>query len=166
MARRLGLVTEALTVLASTTLAGIACCGPVVLQWLGLLLWSLGGRMLLVELTRFEVPILLIITATAAVSRQLAMDRPTRWANALLAGVALAFAALRLTWDWHQGLVMAVGPILTVFAYRQTVLLAAGGLVFAARGSVLLASLWRLRSGHGRACVAASARATGMEIKR
>ncbi len=44
MARRSGPLIESLTVVASAALAGIACCGPIVIQWLGLLVWTVGGQ--------------------------------------------------------------------------------------------------------------------------
>jgi hypothetical protein len=146
MAHRLGIAGETFATLISAILAGIACCGPVVIQWLGLLVWAIGGRTLLLGLVRYEILILATITAAAFVGRRVALDRPTRWANTLLAGVAAIFVALRMTWEMRRGAVMAIDPVLTLFSYRQTVLLVVAGIVFAVRITFLIATLWhRLR---------------------
>ncbi len=143
MARRSGPLIESLTVVASAALAGIACCGPIVIQWLGLLVWTVGGRTVLVGLVRYEIPVLLVIAAASFVGRLLARDRPTSWVNTLLAGVALLFATMRLVWEVRRGVVMAFDPVLTLFSYRQTVLLLAAGLVFATRLTLLIVALWQ-----------------------
>ena len=147
MSRRCGVAGETLATLASATLVGVACCGSVVIQWLGLLVWAVGGRLLLVGLVRYEIPILGFVAAAAFLGRSVAADRLARWANTLLAGVALLLAALRLTWEVRRGVVMAVDPIYVLFNYRQTVLLVAAGLVFVLRATLLIAGLrQRLRS--------------------
>jgi hypothetical protein len=151
-----GSITETAAVVASATLAGIACCGPVVIQWLGLLVWAIGGRLLMIWLVRHEIPVLGVIAATAFLSRRLARDPLARWANTLLAGTAGLFALMRLTWEIRRGIVMAYHPLLWLFSYRQSVLLAAGGLVLAARVTLLVAGLWhRVRS--PRVCPASGA---------
>lgn len=158
MFRRLGPLAESLAVVATAVLTGIACCGPILIQWLGLLVWTIGGRFLLLWLVRYEIPVLGFIAAAALASRALARERPIRWANALLAGVALLFVLMRLTWEVRRGIVMAVGPVLTLFSYRQSVLLAAGGLVLAVRLALLVLAVWR-RAGVGRtpsSCVPSS----------
>ncbi|MDP9355394.1 MAG: hypothetical protein M3R02_08955 [Chloroflexota bacterium] len=136
------LVTESTATLASTVLAGITCCGPVLIQWLGLAVWTIGGRTLLLGLVHYEIPILGVIAGAAFLSRTLARDPLTRWANTVLAAVAATFMVLRVTWEVRRGVVMALDPVVWLFTYRQTVLLAAAGLVFAARLARLLGGLW------------------------
>ncbi len=143
MRRRVGGIAESAAVIATAALTGIACCGPVVIQWLGFLVWAAGGRALLLGLVRFEVPVLLVVAAAALLGRRLAHARLIRWANTLLAGMALLLAALRVTWEIRRGVVMALDPVVWLFTYRQTVLLAAAGLVLAVRLAFLIAGLWR-----------------------
>lgn len=143
MPRRLGIGGELLASLAAASLAGIACCGPLLIQWLGFLVWVLGGRALLMGLVRYEVPVLLVIAAASLLGRKLAMGRLIRWANTLLAGVAILLAVLRLTWELDRGVVMAIEPVYQLFIYRQSVLLAVAGLVVAIRLALLVAGLWR-----------------------
>lgn len=143
MGHRFGVAGETVATVAAATLTGIACCGPVVIQWLGFLIWAIGGRALLMGLVRFEVPVLLVIAAASLLGRSLARERVIRWANTLLAGTALLLAALRLMWEARRGLVMAVEPVYQLFIYRQAVLLAVAGLVLAIRLALLVAGLWR-----------------------
>ncbi len=144
---------ETLAVVATTALAGIACCGPVVMQWLGLLIWTIGGRVLLVNLARYELPVLAIVSLAAALGWRLARQRPIRWANALLAGVATVLAALRLTWDIRPALIAHVAPISWAFTFRQTVLLAAAGITLTTRVAVLIgASLRRTGRDPAHSC--------------
>jgi hypothetical protein len=145
MHRRSGPIIESLTVIASAAVAGIACCGSIVIQWLGLLVWAAGGRALLLGLVRYEIPILAVIAGASFLGRQLARDRLTRWTNTILASVALLFVVLLLIWHIRRGIVMAFDPVQLLFSYRQTVLLAAAGLLFAARLALLIAALWRRR---------------------
>ncbi len=142
MRRRAGGIAESAAVVATAALAGIACCGPIAIQWLGFLVWAVGGRALLMGLVRYEVPVLLVVAAAALLGRRLAHARLIRWANTLLAGTALLLAALRVTWEIRRGVVMALDPVVWLFTYRQTVLLAVAGLVFAARLALLIAGLW------------------------
>ncbi len=143
MKQRASLAAELAATLASATLAGITCCGPVLLQWLGLAVWTIGGRTLLLGLVHYEIPILGVIAGAAFLSRTLARDPLTRWANTVLAAVAATFMVLRVTWEVRRGVVMALDPVVWLFTYRQTVLLAAAGLVFAARLARLLGALWQ-----------------------
>lgn len=160
MRRRVGVLTESAAVGVAAIMAGIACCGPIVIQWLGLLVWAIGGRALLLGLVRFEIPILALVAAASFLGRRLARDRPTRWANTLLSGVAVVFVVLRLTWEIRRGVVMAVDPVLTAFSYRQTVLLTAAGLVFATRLALLISGLWQ------RARAASACRVEGTRHRR
>ncbi len=162
MPRRLGAAAEGFATVTAAALAGIACCGPIVIQWLGLLVWAAGGRLLLVGLLRYEVPVLLIVAASSLLGRRLARERLIRWANTLLAGAALALAVLRLTWDARRGVVMAVEPIYALFTYRQTALLAAAGLVLVVRLAFLIAGLWR-RVHPTQACPVAAPRPEGSQ---
>lgn len=148
MHRRAGSLAESMAVAGSATLTGVACCGPLVIQWLGFLVWAAGGRALLMGLVRYEVPVLLIVAAASFMGRAFAGGRLIRWANALLASTALLLAVLRLVWDLRRGLVMAIEPIYQLFIYRQTVLLLAVGLVFTVRLALLIVGLQRwARSG-------------------
>ncbi|MGH2532624.1 MAG: hypothetical protein ACRDJW_09990 [Thermomicrobiales bacterium] len=142
---RLGIIAETLAATGSATLAGVACCGPIVIQWLGLLVWGIGGRMLLVNLLRYEVPILLVIAAVSLLGRRLAADRPTQWANTLLVGVATFLAGLRLVWEIRRGIVMAFDPVHELFSYRQSILLGAAIIVLVARLWALSAALFHRR---------------------
>lgn len=151
MSRRIGIGGELLATLAAAALTGIACCGPLLIQWVGFLFWAVGGRVLLLGLVRYEVPVLLVIAAAALLGRRLATERITRWANTLLGGVALFLAVLRLTWEVRRGVVMAFEPVYQLFIYRQTLLLALAGLVFAIRLGLLVARL-RRRACSGPAC--------------
>ncbi len=143
MRRRAGGVAETAAVIASAILTGVACCGPVVIQWLGFLVFLAGGRALLMGLVRYEVPVLLVVAAASLLGMRLARGHIIRWANTLLAGVAALFAVLRVTWEIRRGVVMALDPVVWLFTYRQTVLLAAAGLVLAVRLAFLIAGLWR-----------------------
>jgi hypothetical protein len=143
MHHRVGPLSESVSVIVSATLAGVACCGPILIQWLGLLLFAVGGQMLLKWLVHFEIPILAIIAATAFLGSRLAPDRLTRWANTLLAGVALLLAMLRALWEVRRGAVMAVAPVYQLFIDRQTVLLTAAGLVLVVRLALLIVAFRR-----------------------
>jgi hypothetical protein len=144
---------ETFAVVATAALAGIACCGPVVMQWLGLLVWMIGGRVLLVNLARYEIPILAIVSLAATLGWRLARQRSIRWANALLAGVAFVLAMVRLTWDIRPALIAHVTPIYWAFTFRQTVLLAAAGITLATRVAALIsASLRRAGRDSARGC--------------
>lgn len=158
MKHRAILGAELTATLTSTILAGITCCGPVLIQWLGLAVWTIGGRALLLGLVRYEIPILAVIAATAFLGRALARDPLTRGANTVLAVAAAVFVALRVTWEVRRGVVMALDPVVWLFTYRQTVLLAAAGLVFATRLAHLLGEVWR-RNRSGPTCPAVSRRA-------
>ncbi len=160
MRRRAGGAAETAAVIASAILTGVACCGPVVIQWLGFLVFLAGGRALLLGLVRYEVPVLLVIAAAALLGRRLAPGRLIRWANTLLAGTALLLAALRLTWEVRRGVVMAVEPVVWLFTYRQTVLLAVAGLVLVVRLALLVAGLWG-RTQSARACPVPAPRREG-----
>jgi hypothetical protein len=144
---------ELLALVGTTALAGAGCCGPILLQWLGLALWAIGGRVLLAALLRFEVPLLLGVAALSLLGRRLARDRAARLGNTVLAGTTLGLAALRLLWDMDRGAVMAIGPLYDLFTYRQTALAVAGAGVLALRVAALLDSQLRWRS-PGRADMA------------
>lgn len=136
--------TEILALVGTTALAGGGCCGPVLLQWLGLGLWMVGGRFLLVALLRYEVLLLLGVAALAVVGYRLARDRATRIGNGVLVGTALGLALLRQLWNVDRGVVMGIGPLYELFNVRQTVLAVVGVGVLALRVASLLAT-WRHR---------------------
>ena len=143
MRRRAGSLAESAAVAVSAILTGVACCGPVVIQWLGFLVYLAGGRALLMGLVRYEVPVVLVVAAASLLGRRLARGRLILWANTLLAGTALFLAMLRLMWEVRRGVVMAVEPVYFLFTYRQAVLLVAAGLVLVVRLAFLTAGLWR-----------------------
>ncbi|MDQ3029896.1 MAG: hypothetical protein M3R09_07695 [Actinomycetota bacterium] len=149
MKRSVVLGAEMVATLASATLTGLACCGPILIQWLGLAVWLLGGRTLLFGFVRYEIPVLGLVAGAAFLGRVLARDRVTRWANTLLAVTAASLVVLRVTWEVRRGVVMALDPVIWLFSYRQTVLLVAAGLVFVARLALLLGGLWRRVRGPG-----------------
>jgi hypothetical protein len=151
MRRCVGSLAEAMAVFGSTTLTGVACCGPLVIQWIGFLVWAAGGRALLMALVHNEVPVLLIVAAASSLASALAGDRLIRLANMLLASTALLLAVLRLVWDVRRGLVMAIEPVYQLFIYRQAVLLAVAGLVGAIRLAILIVGR-RSRACSGLAC--------------
>ncbi|MER3439368.1 MAG: hypothetical protein C4346_18235, partial [Chloroflexota bacterium] len=115
MKRAVRAFLELLALVGTTALAGAGCCGPILLQWLGLALWAIGGRALLAALLRFEVPLLLGIAALSLLGRHFARDRAARLGDTVLAGTTFGLAVLRLLWDVNRGAVMAIAPLYDLF---------------------------------------------------
>ncbi len=148
-ARRRGWVhgVETVATVALTLLTGVACCGWLVIQWLGLAIAAVAGPGGLAFLVRYEAPLLALAGALSLLAWRMASDPVARGTNLLLGAVALSLALLRVVWDRQPGAVMALPPVYLLFAYRQQVLLVLIGLSLGARVVTLARRAW---AGAGR----------------
>ncbi len=135
--------TEALLVVLSAGLAGIACCGLFLTQWLVQLVVALGGVAGVVLLVQYEAPIALVMAAGSYLGWRLAPNGLIGLAQALLGVVALLTGLLRLGWDLDREFVMAIGPLYRFFVARQTVLALLATFMVVARVAPLAPALLR-----------------------
>jgi hypothetical protein len=158
MRRTVRLISEVVSITGGAALAGIGCCGPILLLWLGQLLFTLGGAAALLFLIRYEAAVSLAVAAGAWLGWWLASDRLSRAAAALLGTATLLNALARFGWDRDPQPIMAIPPLYWAFSYRQVLL----GLVLALVLALQVAALARAVS-RGRVRQAPCALATGEE---
>jgi uncharacterized membrane protein YqjE len=144
-------------------LSGLACCSWPILQWLGLLVVTLGGARAATLLGRFEAPLLSLVAVSFVLASVRVPDRSARWLRPALAGLATALAVTVWIWSLDPRLLWAFpSPVWWLFLHRQQVLFVALALTLG-----LEASRWLFRRSlrTGCACPAGgsqpvSARAT------
>jgi hypothetical protein len=151
---------EAVSVGGGAALAGIGCCGPLLIPWLGQLVFTLGGAAGLIFLIRYEAAVSLGVAAGSWLGWRLAPDRPTRAANALLGVVALVNGLVRSVWDHDPQPIMAIPPLYWAFSYRQILLGLLVALVLALRLASLLQAAAKRRDGRRTCDLATGERVT------
>lgn len=155
---------DAVATLGFVALSALACCGWVVIQWLSLALYAVGGAAAFGVLIRYESPILLALGVVELVAARLARDRVGRPVNAALGALAIGVGALRLAWDLSRSLVQATPPLYVVFVYRQQILLVALGLAVALRVAGWLVA--RRQTATCECCVPERGKAAAVGVKR
>lgn len=125
---------------ATGALTAIACCGPLLVQWLAQVVFAVGGVAALVFLVRYEAVIALTVAAGAWLGWRTAADRRTRAVSAILGVAALLNGLVRFVWDLDRELIQALPLVYWPFTVRQTILALLAALVLAVR----LASLARV----------------------
>ena len=110
---------DAAAALGFAALSALACCGWLVIQWLSLALYAVGGAAAFRVLIRYEVEILLALGGEQLVAARLARDRIGRLVSVALGALAIALGALRLLWEFRRSSVLGAYPLYVVFVHRQ-----------------------------------------------
>lgn len=136
---------ETAATVAALLLTGLACCGWFAIQWLGLLIWVIGGTAAIVFLKQYEVLILVVTGALSLFAWRLTADRFVGRTNAVLGVIAIGLGLLRFVWDLDSSLIMAIGPLYELFNIRPQVLFAVISLVLVVRAARLLGEQLRAK---------------------
>ncbi len=155
---------DAVATLGFAALSALACCGWLVIQWLSLALYAVGGAAAFHVLIRYEAPILLALGVVELVAARLARDRVGRLVNVALGALAIGIGALRLAWDLDRSLVQTAPLLYVVFVYRQQILLVALGLAVALRVAGWLVA--RRQTAASECCVPERGKAAAIGVKR
>ncbi len=142
---------DAAAALGFASLSALACCSWLVIQWLSLALYAVGGAAAFHLLIRYEATILIALSSVELLAARLSHDRIGRLVGVALGGLAIGLGSLRLLWEFERGFLLGTHPLYVVFVHRQQVLLVALGAAIALRGAGQLAPRWRARSGRNRA---------------
>jgi len=124
---------DAAAALGFAALSALACCGWLVIQWLSLALYAIGGAAAFRVLIRYEAAILLALGGVQLVAARVARDRIGRLVNVALGALAIALGALRLLWEFRRSFVPGAYPLYAVFVHLQQILLVALGIALALR---------------------------------
>lgn len=107
---------DASAALGFAALSALACCGWLVIQWLSLALYAVGGAAAFRVLIRYEAPILLALGGVELVAARLTRGRIGRLVNVALGALAIALGALRLLWEFRRSSVLRAYPLCCVRA--------------------------------------------------
>lgn len=155
---------DAAAALGFAALSALACCGWLVIQWLSLALYAVGGAAAFRVLIRYEAAILFALGGVELVAVHLARDRIGRLVNVALGALAIALGALRLLWEFRRSSVLGAYPLYVVFVHRQQILLVALGLAVALRAAGPLVA--RRQSATSECCVPERGKAASIGVQR